>query len=77
MSEFDIIKKTKFPNTIHTIKRDLRNLGISEGDIVLVHSSMSKIGWVCGDEVTMVQALLECAGDSGTIVMPAHTGRKY
>ena len=74
MSEFDIIKNTKFPNTIHTIKRDLKNLGIKEGDIVLVHSSMSKIGWVCGDEVTIVQALLETVGAQGTIVMPAHTG---
>ena len=74
MSEFDIIKQTKFPNTIHTIKRDLRNLGIKEGDIVLVHSSMSKLGWVCGDEVTVVQALLDVVGKEGTIVMPAHTG---
>ena len=73
MSEFDIIKNTKFPNTIHTIKRDLKKLGIKEGDIVLVHSSMSKIGWVCGDEVTIVKALLECVGDNGTIVMPAYT----
>ncbi len=74
MSEFDIIKKTKFPNTIHTIKRDLINLGLKEGDIVLVHSSMSKIGWVCGDELTIVQALLDVVGQNGTIVMPAHTG---
>ena len=74
MSEFDIIKKSKFPNTIHTIKRDLKNLGIKEGDIVLVHSSMSKMGWVCGDEVTIVEALLECVGKEGTIVMPAYTG---
>lgn len=74
MSEFDIIKKTKFPNTIYTIKRDLRNLGLKEGDIVLVHSSMSKLGWVCGDEVAIVQALLDVVGEQGTIVMPAHTG---
>ncbi len=74
MSEFDIIKKTKFPNTIHTIKRDLRKMGLKEGDIVLVHSSMSRIGWVCGDELTVVQALLEVVGEEGTIVMPAHTG---
>lgn len=74
MSEFDIIKNTKFPNTLETIKKDLINLGIKEGDIVLVHSSMSKIGWVCGDELTIVQALLEVVGEEGTIVMPAHTG---
>ena len=74
MSEFDIIKNTKFPNTIHTIKRDLIKLGIKEGDIVLVHSSMSKLGWVCGDEITVVQALLDVVGKEGTIVMPAYTG---
>lgn len=74
MSEFDIIKQTKFPNTIYTIERDLRNLGLKNGDIVLVHSSMSKMGWVCGDELTVVQALLNVVGQEGTIVMPAHTG---
>ncbi len=73
MSEFDIVKKTKFPNTLETVKRDLINLGIQKGDIVLVHSSMSKIGWVCGDELTIVQALLDVVGEEGTIVMPAHT----
>lgn len=74
MSEFDVIKKTKYPNTLETIKNDLRNLGLKEGDIVLVHSSMSKIGWVCGDELTIVQALLQTVGEEGTIIMPAHTG---
>ena len=40
----------------------------------MVHSSLSKIGWVCGAEVSVIQALLEVVGEEGTIVMPAHTG---
>lgn len=74
MSEFDIIRKTKKPNTLETIKRDLRNLGLKEGDTVIVHSSMSRIGWISGDELTVVQALLQVVGEEGTIVMPAQTG---
>ena len=40
----------------------------------MVHSSLSKIGWVCGAEVSVIQALLEVVGEEGKIVMPAHTG---
>lgn len=74
MSEYDVIKNTKEPNTVESIYLDLKNLGVEEGDIILVHCSMSKIGWICGGEVAVIQALLKTVGKSGTIVMPAHTG---
>jgi aminoglycoside 3-N-acetyltransferase len=41
---------------------------------VLVHASLSALGWVCGGPVTVVQALQEVLTPAGTLVMPAHSG---
>lgn len=39
----------------------------------MVHSSLSKIGWVIGGAPTVVEALIETIGPKGTLVMPAAT----
>jgi aminoglycoside 3-N-acetyltransferase len=41
--------------------------------IVLAHSSLSVLGWVCGGPVAVVQALQDVLTPSGTLVMPAHS----
>lgn len=74
MSEHDIIKQTELPVTASRIVHDLRQLGIQEGDHLLVHSSMSSLGWVCGGPQAVVQALLQSVGAEGTLVMPAQSG---
>jgi len=74
MSEVKAIQKAKVPVTLEIIKTDLRKLGIESGDILLVHSSLSKLGWVCGGPQTVIMALLEVLGDTGTLVMPSHSG---
>ena len=48
MSEEKIIAATLSPNTISSISQDLTKLGIHSGDVLLVHSSLSSLGWVCG-----------------------------
>jgi aminoglycoside 3-N-acetyltransferase len=52
---------------------DLRNLGVREGMVLLVHASLSAIGWVAGGEQSLLEALSEVVGDSGTLVMPTRT----
>mgnify|MGYP000487900912 CR=1 FL=1 len=49
---------------------DLRQIGIVNGDSVLVHSSLSRIGHLKDGPKTFVDALLEVVGDEGTILMP-------
>jgi len=73
MPENSIIKKTSKPITEKMIITDLKLLGIEETDILLVHSSLSSIGWVCGGAQTVINALLKTVS-RGTIVMPAHSG---
>lgn len=74
MSEIDIIQKSKLPVIKEQIVEDLRKLGLKAGDVVLVHSAVSKIGWVVGKQVTVIEALLEVLGEEGTLVMPSFSG---
>lgn len=75
MSEADIIAKTKSqPNTKVSLKQDLKKLGLTEGMTLIVHSSLSSLGWICGGIPTLILALEESIGEKGTLVMPAHSG---
>lgn len=62
------------PVTRSSIRADLQALGVQEGMTLLVHSSLSSLGWVCGGPVAVIQALIDCVGESGTVMMPTHTG---
>lgn len=75
MSEKKIINRSKSPATVETLIRDFQKIGLAEGDIVLVHSSLSALGWVCGGAQAVIEALLATVGDHGTIVMPAHSSQ--
>ncbi|MCY3764855.1 MAG: AAC(3) family N-acetyltransferase [Gemmatimonadetes bacterium] len=74
MSVDRVIDKTKTPATIESLQRDLRALGLKPGMVVLVHSSLSAMGWVCGGAVAVIAALQGILGPSGTLAMPAHSG---
>jgi len=74
MSEGDVIQRTGVPATVETLKTDLSALGVRPGMVLLVHSSLSALGWVCGGPVAVIQALHETIGLEGTLVMPAYTG---
>ena len=52
----------------------LRLMGIREGDVLLVHSSLTSIGYVQGGAEAVIDALLDAVGKSGTVVMSTLTG---
>ena len=61
------------PRTEAGLQKDLATIGVAHGMTLLVHSSLSSIGWVVGGAPTVVRALLSVLGESGTLVMPAAT----
>ncbi|MHC4449934.1 MAG: AAC(3) family N-acetyltransferase [Planctomycetota bacterium] len=72
MSESKVIHASgELPVTRDQLVRDLRALGVREGDALLVHTSLSRLGWVCGGAQAVIEALIEAIGRSGTLVMPA------
>ena len=55
------------------LSKALRNLGVKDGDTLLVHSSLSNIGYISGGADSVIDALLSAVGDTGTILAPAFT----
>lgn len=74
MSEMDAIEAMTGPNTAATLAADLRQLGVCPGMTILVHASLSALGWVSGGPRAVIQALQEVLTPEGTLVMPAHSG---
>ena len=51
----------------------LRRVGLQGGDCVMVHTSLGKLGYVCGGAQAVIEALMEVVGEDGTIMMPAQS----
>lgn len=56
--------------TLGDLTIEFRNMGLDQGDLVLVHSSYKSFGGVDGGPQTVIDALLQAIGNSGTLVMP-------
>ena len=52
------------------IAQGLRTLGLTTGDIVLLHSSLASMGHVEGGAEAVVDAFLDVLGPEGTLVVP-------
>jgi aminoglycoside 3-N-acetyltransferase len=55
------------------VESGLRESGVRAGDVTLVHSAMRTMGPVEGGAQTVVDALLELLGSTGTLVVPTFT----
>ncbi|HCG4536272.1 AAC(3) family N-acetyltransferase (plasmid) [Ureibacillus chungkukjangi] len=75
MSSF--VNKVEISNT-QLLHRNLlvekfKEMGIKQGMTIIVHSSLSSLGWVSGGAITVINSLMDVVTKEGTIVMPAHS----
>jgi len=57
-----IDQKEKQPKSKEDLKKDFQKIGVEKGMNLMVHSSLSKIGWVIGGAQTVVSALIDSVG---------------
>lgn len=51
----------------------LKKVGVRKGQTIMVHTSLSSLGFVCGGAQVVIEALLESVGADGTIMMPSQS----
>lgn len=56
------------------IAKALHDLGVGQGDVMMLHCSLSKLGYVVGAERAIVEAALSTVGPTGSVVMPSFSG---
>ncbi|RFS87344.1 aminoglycoside 3-N-acetyltransferase [Actinomadura spongiicola] len=69
MDELDLLKRSDGPVTRGGLVRDLGELGLAEGDIVMFHTAMSALGYVAGGPQTIINALRDVVGARGTLMV--------
>lgn len=57
--------------TKESLVKDFQRAGLAPGDDVLVHSSLSQLGYVVGGPQAVIEALLAVIGDTGNLLMPS------
>jgi aminoglycoside 3-N-acetyltransferase len=61
------------PNTVESLADHLRASGLSAGQAVIVHTSLSRLGWTVGGGEAVIRALVNVLTPQGTLVMPTQT----
>ena len=51
----------------------LAEIGVKAGDNLMVHCSLSSLGFVCGGAGPVIRSLLEAVGTDGTVMMPTQS----
>ena len=59
------------------ITKALCEIGVKNGDIVLVHSSFKSLGEVEGGAETVILGFLDAIGEEGTLVFPTFTQKNF
>lgn len=61
------------PITKNEMIAALQEVGLDQGCNLMVHTSLSNIGYVCGGAQSVIEALIDVVGEEGTILMPTQS----
>ena len=61
------------PSTVATLLHDLQVFGVRPGSTLMVHASLSALGYVSGGAPAVIEALTLALGPVGTLAMPTHS----
>ena len=81
---YNLIKKLRLAKNIaknrltkEDIKKFLSGAGLKKGDVVILHSSLGRIGYIEGGADTIIDAFLEILGNGGALVRPSVSTPPY
>ncbi len=58
------------------LARDFADVGLKRGDIVLLHTSLKRVGYLREGPEALIKALLGLLGEDGTLMVPTLTGKR-
>lgn len=58
------------------LRKGFHTLGLKQGDILIVHSSLKSLGYVEGGAPCVINAISDVIGKEGTLIVPTLTGRR-
>ncbi len=58
------------------LTRELTDLGLRRGDMLIVHSSLKSLGFIEGGAPGVINSILNAVGPEGTLIVPALTGKR-
>lgn len=73
MTEAATIHRDLLPLTGEMLVEQFRACGLAAGQTVLLHTRMSRMGWIVDGAVDVIRSLLMVLTPSGTLMMPTHT----
>ena len=56
------------------LQADIERMGVRKGTVLLVHSSLSSLGYLWGGPTAAIESLQRSLGDEGTLVFPSTRG---
>ena len=65
------------PVIANDMKAAFKEAGVKKAQAIMVHTSLSSPGYVCGGAQWVFEALLESVGEEDTIMMPTNTMGLY
>jgi aminoglycoside 3-N-acetyltransferase len=64
------LTRTKEPVSTDELFDDLTRLGLEQGDQIMVHASLSRVGWIQGGPGALIDILQRIVGGEGLLLMP-------